>query len=236
MSEAGKRLSANINEQCLLIEKAELINYSGPGLAVRAGGSTSYMKKYQAVRQLGEGSLKKYTTNLKYVNALTKAQNSKNFFEISTAEEAQLAHYAAVTIVTKPSKGKSKSKPVFTTSSYKDGIDSDIFKATGQRIGAGLVSLDITHEGVDSATLKMGLVNAKFIFQDIRTMLSEPYVGLFKVGAKDTTAKGTMFRSVMFELGWKSNDDLAEKLNLTNLKLKLKTHLVMYNFDLNQDG
>ena len=235
MSDAGKRISPNINEQCFLIEKAESIINSTGGHVLKTK-STVYGKKNRPIRQLGENELEKFNTNLDYINFITKAQNSKNFFEISSAEEAQLAHYASITILKKPTKGRPTKTPVFTEAAFRDGINSDIFKTTGQRTGAGIVSLDITHEGIDSATEKIALVNAKFLFQDIRTMLSSPYVELFKVGAKEVSAKGTVFRTIQFELGWKASSALAARLNLDKMRLKLKTHLVKYTFDLSQDG
>lgn len=238
MSEtSGQKLSPKINEQCFLIEKAEDI-YKSLQLSAWTTGIVHATGK--AVRQLGDagGVLGDFDTNLKYINALTKAQNSKSFFEISPAEKAQLSHYATINVVKKPQKGNKKTRfPVFTESAFRDGFNDDMFKSEGKRTGAGIVSLDIDHQGIDSATEKVGLVNAKFIFQDIRTMLSQPYVELFKVGPSETNKDGEkVFRTIEFELGWNAEKSLAARLNLEAIKLKLKTHLVKYTFDLNQDG
>ena len=239
MSEAGKRISPKINEQCFLIEKAEEIRKNAGLLQKYKNLWTDILaSRFSPIRQLGERHLNEFRTNLSYINTITKAQNSRNFFEISPAEKAQLAHYATIHIVKKPEKGSKKTKsPIFTESAFRDGINTNLFRSIGQRTGAGIVSLDISHEGIDSATEKIGLVNAKFIFQDIRTMLSQPYVELFKVGPTEKNNKdGKIFRTIEFELGWSAPADLANKLNLEAIKLKVKTHLVKYTFDLNPDG
>jgi len=223
----------SIPEQCFLIDQAKDI--------LDALKSKNQIGSGDMVRQIGEESLQGYTTNLKYINDITLAQNSKNFFEITPAQKAQLAHYAVIYVVKKGATANSSTKKnIFQDSALADFSTGDAFLTSGRRTGAGIKSIKITHEGIDSATKNVALVNAQFVFQDIREMLIDPYVELFKIGTKEEINGKTIYRTIEFELGWKTHDKLATKLGLggkqNQMKLKLKTNLVKYTFDLNQNG
>ena len=50
----------------------------------------------------------------------------------------------------------------------KEFESADILKSVGKRTGAGIESVVVNYEGIDSATKKIVMVQAKFVFQDLR--------------------------------------------------------------------
>lgn len=230
-------------DQCFLLEKAmEIYKVLGPTSAPSSPSAGSAVNG--VVRQLGIKPLKDYKTNLKYANHITGLQGIKSFFEITPEEAAQLAHYTVVSVGNRKPDGTqvnkagaaNKSTPIFTSNAHKDFKDERVLQSRGTRTGAGIKSIDVTYEGIDSATKKIVLVNAQFVFQDIRTMVKEPYSELFKLLTKGKVKGVDTFRTIDFEIGWRTNRTLAKKLNLNKLILHLRTHLVKYTFDLQQDG
>jgi len=245
------RFAPSFNDQCFLIEKAEkiLAALGGPAKlrgtfgawisAARGGGSE--------VRQLGQKPLAKYNTNLKYINDITGMVQVKNFFEITPEETARLAHYATISEgLRNPVAKYVKENPIFSSNSMHDFAGDpnlNILRSQGVRTGAGIQNINVTYEGIDAATSKIILVDAQFLFQDIRKMLSAPYNKLFLLstseklpGTKNSKKAGKAFRTIDFEIGWKTTPALTKRLSLNNLKLKLRTHLVKYTFDIRQDG
>ena len=230
-------------DQCFLLEKAmEIYNVLGSTSAPSSPSAGSAVNG--VVRQLGIKPLEGYKTNLKYANHITGLQGIKKFFEITPEEAAQLAHYTVVSVGNRKPDGTqvnkagaaNKSTPIFTSNAHKDFINESVLQSRGTRTGAGIKSIDVTYEGIDSATKKIVLVNAQFVFQDIRTMVKEPYSELFKLLTKGKVKGVDTFRTIDFEIGWRATPTLAKKLNLNKLILHLRTHLVKYTFDLQQDG
>ena len=236
-----------LNDQCYLIEKAKEIYAHFTAHKPLALQPEKIDGRY-VVRQLGRGSLSNWKTNLKYINHITLLDKTKAFFEITPEEKAQLSHYAAITAVHRKVGAPERQKEVteiFNSNSHKDFSDLDLFQSSGERSGAGINSINITYEGVDSATKKIVLVDVEYLFQDIRTMTKEPYRELFTLGMHDNAAgSARRFRTIDFELGWKTRkhtvgaerESLSKKLNLDNLILHLRTHLVKYTFDIKNDG
>ena len=246
------QISPAFNDQCFLIEKAKDI-YASMGAQHRPTPVTPHTAI--RVRQLSIGPLtgRGHETNLQYINKITELSKTRNFFEITPAETAQLAHYAAIFVANRRPGGHENLKPIFGLSESQRDLPNNLsmFQDAGRRTGAGIQSIDITYEGIDSATKKIVLVNATYLFQDIRTMLETdsgkgvPYGELFRLATCEncTTANKT-FRTIDFEIGWKGRkhtigsetESLAKRLNLERLVLKLRTNLVKYTFDLKQDG
>jgi hypothetical protein len=224
-------LTPEVNEQCFLLEKAaEIYKHK----------KTEPLKP---CRQLGQGSLGGYSTNFKYIKEITFKDTTgvRNFFEVRPSEAAQMIHFAQVSETFYNKQGKVKNrKSIFPSNNSTDfGTDGSILQSTGQRRGAGIQSINITQEGIDSATKNIVLVNATFMFQDMRTLTEKPFRNLLNLGTYAGTGKSKTFRYIEFDLGWSTNDALASKRfggDLTAFDLKLKTHLVKYTFDLKEDA
>ena len=235
-------LMPSFNDQCFLIEKAmDIYN-------VKKTESLSKISKTSPVRQIKtDEPLKKFKTNLKYANHITSMVDVKRFFEISSEKAAQLAHYANILVANRNAAAKiTRKKVIFSAADHRDfdAKNMNIFQNSGMRSGAGIKSINVTYEGVDSATKKIVLVNAQFVFQDIRTMLDSKHIELFKVLTSEKIKGVKTFRTIDFEIGWSArqhsledeNSSLHAQLGLDKLKLKLRTHIVKYTFDIQQDG
>ena len=48
---------------------------------------------------------------------------------------------------------------------------ADILKSVGKRTGAGIESVVVNYEGIDSATKKIVMVQAKFVFRSSRCLV-----------------------------------------------------------------
>ena len=230
-------ITPSLHEQCYLIEKAQEIYTIKKKEA--ASQIMPFGKDY-VVRQLGLKPLTnpRYAkTNLQYVNYITRLDKTKNFFQITPEQKARIAHYAVISMGYRRPGSKTKIKSIFTNDHRKDLPSKlNIFQSKGKRLGAGIQSINVTYEGIDSATRKQVGVEVKFLFQDLRTMLSDPYVDLFRIGMTKNIKNKKYHRTVDFELGWRSTPDVTSKLNLNKLKLILRTYIVKYTFDIQQDG
>ena len=230
-------IQSSLHEQCYLIEKAQEI-YTAKKSEAR--NQIKPLGQRYVVRQLGLKPLTSAAitrTNLQYVNYITRLNKTKNFFQITPEEKARIAHYAVISVGYRRPGAKDKIKSVFTNDHRRDLPNKlDIFRSQGQRIGAGIQSIDVTYEGIDSATRKVVGVKVKYIFQDLRTMLANPYIELFTIGMTKTFDNKKYHRTIDFELGWRSTPDITSRLNLDHLKLILRTYIEKYTFDIQQDG
>jgi len=167
------------------------------------------------------------------------------FFEITPAEKAQISHFCDVGVAYYQENGKLKEQEAGDdpTTPYSQTIPfnqnendlSYLTKPAAIKNLAGLQTVTITHEGVDSLTRNMVLVNATYIFQDLRKLVEEPYTQLLQVG--NYLAASKLYRYIEFNLGWDtSNPDLKGRLNLDRLRMRVKTNLIKYTFDLKDDG
>ena len=231
----------SLSPQCFLLEKAGQIQDSIEKGAIVVENPD----KTLPVRQLGINLT--YNSNLAYIQKITELEtkNFKDYFDFSPDDIARMAHYIAVSEVytTKTSgtppnnSGESiERKAIMNTEDHlRDYSSQEMLKAkNSKRTGAGIQSVDVSFTGIDSFTRKQILLSAKFFFQDIKTMLSEPYSRLFVLEKSKGSDGANAYRSIDFFIGWKSNDSkikpLIEKLNLT-----IRTHLVNYSFDVRQD-
>ena len=162
------------------------------------------------------------------------------FFEITPAEKAQITHFCNVRVSYYDQDG--------TYVDEKDGYKSTVvpFNQNGTDLSyltrpqsvkqlAGLQNITITHEGIDSVTKNIVLINATFVFQDLRKLVEEPFSQLLQLGNYIQSAN--LFRYIEFELGWDTaNPTLKSKLDLDKLNLKTKANLIKYTFDLKDDG
>jgi len=235
-------LMPSFNDQCFLIEKAMAI-YN-----VKKNESLSKISPTSPVRQIKTNApLASFKTNLKYINHITSMVDVKNFFEISSEKAAQLAHYTTISVVHRnPTANFERKKPIFTSSGHRDfnAANLDVFQSSGARSGAGIQNINVTYEGIDSATKKVVRVATTYLFQDIRTMLNSKYIELLKVLMSEEIEGVKASRTIDFEIGWSTRkhslkneaSSLTEQLGLKYLKLKLRTNIVKYTFDLKQDG
>ena len=241
--------TSTINHQCFLLAKADEIRRHK--VASRSGGGhgpgDAWIAMQDAMRvgifqlpcpDLGvcipAGAGAPFDSNLEFINKITSLKKIKSFFEITPAQVAQLAHYAKISINVYDKNGKylpepSKTMPFNNWTNL--GKEGSILQGSAQRKDAGIQNINVSFEGVDSATKKIILVDVTYLFQDIRTATKEPYTGLFEIGIH--TGKKN-YRYIEFEIGWTTSNNV--KIGLEHLKLKLKTHLVKYTFDLKEDG
>ena len=233
----------SFSPQCFLLEKAGQIQRSieQGGMSVsEPGGKGGKLP----VRQLGvnlntPGSGE--PSNLKYVQHITSLQRSnyESYFKFNPSDIAQMAHFMSVTEALTSKKGRTTERAIMNTERNLKDITSfgsnTILQKNAKRHGAGIESINADFVGVDSFTKKQVSLTAKFFFQDIKTMLSDPYAALFKLETSRGTKGNEKFRTIDFHIGWNSNNSKIKK-QIKNLKLTIRTHLVKYSFDVRQDG
>ena len=158
------------------------------------------------------------------------------FFEITPAEKAQIAHYCSVRISYYDKAGNLNEERTREVPFNQNTTDlSYLTQPRSVRQLAGLQNVTITHEGVDSLTKNIVLINATYIFQDLRKLVEEPFTQLLQIG--NYLQVDDLYRYIEFELGWDtSNKDLKRRRQLDKLKLLTKANLVKYTFDLKDDG
>lgn len=197
------------------------------------------------------------TTNLNYIDWITGKTLGNHFKTIMNLKPDQItkmAHFVTVREVLeekgKPNSPKNQKDFIFKESHLKEWDKASILSKTAQRTSAGILDINVIHEGIDSATKNIVLVNVKYIFQDIREMMNDNYVRLFTLDTQKTVAGAntpsntqsrsqTKFnRSIEFVIGWNNQESLGGVAHLRSMidDLRLKTHLVSYTFDLNQNG
>ena len=172
-------------------------------------------------------------SNIDYINKITQSDKVKfkNLFNLTPDLITKMAHYVDVSeaLTRKDSSGKDASSK---DSIFKDRsrINGGIFNPASAQTGAGILDISVVHEGIDSATKNIVLVDVKYVFQDIREMLNDNYSRLFSIDTKKEKDGKTWIRTIEFEIGWnnQSGTDIPP--------LKLITNLVSYTFDLEQNG
>ena len=231
---AGKmNLPPMINEQCLLLEKAAWI-YKKKGVKP---SETSLSRQLGT----GPGSTKGFKSNLEYINKVTIKSKIKNFFEIQPNQVAQMVNFATVAATYYNKNGqqdKNQRRDILPSTNNTDFFiaGKNILQSTGQRTAGGIQSINVTYEGIDSATVKVVRVNATYMFQDLRTLTQQPYASLLNIATSVGKGKKKLYRYIEFNLGWSTNNTNNKALKLGKYTLTLKTHLVKYNFDLKEDG
>jgi hypothetical protein len=186
-------------------------------------------------------------SNMKYINYLSgyleasiaASQPIFKFFGLTADDLNQMYPKVEVleTLVEIENPTEGKTNHILNNGSAANEFDDLLkFQSRGIRTGTGIDSITINYEGIDSATKNIVTIDAKFIFQDIREMMSNPYSKLFVL---DTTKEegGTAYsRFIEFRLGWKASKDMDMSDELKLLDLNLRTHLVKYAFDMRRDG
>ena len=183
-----------ISDQCFLLEKAgELQNktVSDTSFARKPLETNTVVQKKVPVRQLGQvqaaknfKSLRRFKSNLDYVNHITKLDKLRfsSYFQLTPDKISKLAHYISIeeTLILKKNPKKIRRSPIMNIESGQKEFESaDILKSVGKRTGAGIESVVVNYEGIDSATKKIVMVQAKFVFQDLREMFGNKYSKLF---------------------------------------------------------
>jgi hypothetical protein len=230
----------SFGSQCFLLEKAEEI-YLEPSMASQPG--TPVDGRSMPVRQIGIRlppkskfkSVHTYKTNLNYIQYLTRLKQEyfRKYFNFTPDQIARISHYVRIRerFDTRGPKSKTTYAPIFKEKSQKEFYSDGLLSSRSRRLGAGIRSVDVDFDGVDSFTKKQVVVKASFIFQDIKEMMSSPYDKLFVL---ETDRDGKL-RTIEFKLGWKSEDkDL--KAAVENLDLTIRATLFKYDFDVRQDG
>lgn len=195
-------------------------------------------------------------SNKQYLDLITNLQTLspgayKALMELTPEEITQMSHFLDVEeVLTNPTNGKIHSRQsIFFRDrrqhpNHQDFQSESIYRSKGLRVGAGITNLTLTHEGIDSATKKVVKVDVTYTFQDIREMLSQNYIRLFdQTGFKQDEQGERRPRSIDFTLGWVTPNDSkirrtlrSKGLDPNSLRFTVRTHMVSYTFDLNQDG
>lgn len=257
----SKNNVAEFNRQTLLFENADTL-YIQYILAANEDPASSPAAKYiqndtnrenpTVVRQVGLPGFidvdanKKYlpfTSNIEYIEKKTKltdfysdGTSFRNYFNITPDKIAHMGHYVFITEeLTSKTKGTIE-ETIFNRYDPKYSNSYILDPTTGRKGGAGIQSINVNYEGIDSETKRIVMVNAKFVFQDASEMLKDPYLKLFLLDTKKEVGGVAHRRTINFNIGWDSNAPEKVGVNFDNLKLKLRTNLVNYNINLNQDG
>lgn len=231
------------SDQCFLLEKAEDI-YSNPKFP--ASISKAVDGRYMPVRQIGVnpgknpfGSLIKYRSNLSYIQYITRLKTSyfRKYFNFTPDQIARISHYVTIRerFDTRGPKSRTTYRNIFTEESQKEFTQSGLLSSKSRRLGAGIKSVNVDLDGVDSFTKKQVVVRASFIFQDIKEMMSDPYAKLFVLETDREINNKKQLRTIEFKLGWNSQDKEL-KSAVRNLSLTIRAVLFKYDFDVKQDG
>ena len=265
-----------INEQCLLFEMAKKLYDAGQnmtGQKVTVDGTTltaltpvSTRRRYKTplerkgVYTISDGEYNAdlgadndvnspyggIEDNYEFIKLITLKDNPvQGFLEMTPAETAQMAPRMLISVDHYDERGKKRnSTPLDFPNKTKPGI----FTSKSQRTGAGIKEIKVTHEGIDSATDKIVLVDSVFLLQDFRsittsgqmvpigntnTKVTVGYADLITLGLH---APNGLRRWIKFTFGWNSHADIERKLHLTQMQTEIRAELVKYTFDLNEDG
>tara|TARA_Y100000114_G_scaffold36845_1_gene32355 strand:- start:1550 stop:4714 length:3165 start_codon:yes stop_codon:yes gene_type:complete len=234
----------SFSDQCILLEMADAIRGLG---GLTAGPGNSVGGKPVPVRQINIppaakpfGSIQEYETNLDYIQHITRLKSKyfKKYFQFTPDEIARISHY--ITIKERldsrdPSQRRSTTTTIFGERSQKEFAINGLLSSRSRRLGAGIKSVNVDFDGVDSFTKKQVVVSATFIFQDIKEMMSDRYGKLFTLETDRETTQGNKLRTIEFKLGWRSEDKNL-KAAVANLDLTIRATLFKYDFDVRQDG
>ena len=246
----SKNNVAEFNKQSLLFEQA--LKCLGAYFA-KIQQDTSFYENESRVRQIGKVGFRDvdgerkylpYVSNIEYIDYRTEladfyldkqGRSFKNYFNLTPDKIAHMSHYMYVTEELISSKSGKRTEKVILNN--KNNLDGLILNPTsGRRGGAGVQSININYEGIDSETKRIVVVNAKYVFQDTNEMLSDPYIGLFLLDTKKEVRGENYRRTINFNIGWDTNQPEKVGVNFEKLKLSLRTNLVNYSINLNQDG
>ena len=174
-----------------------------------------------------------YKVNYDFIKKITLDYVTARFLEITPQQVAQLSPFIMLSVDYYDKKGV-RQRRVPLNFPNKTNLETSIFKSTGQRMNGGIREITITHEGIDSATDKIVLINSSFIFQDLRTVTTSNYQELLTLGIAG--ADSDLRRYINFEFGWDSHARIKGALGLTTMRANVRGELIGYTFDFNEDG
>lgn len=265
----SKNNVAEFNKQTLLLENTDLLRKyyvaalnKSPGFD-KENAAIIKSKFYEAssvVRQIGPypfydvaysvdsdtPRFLPFVSNVEYVDKKTELtdfylnkKSFRNYFNLTPEKIAHMGHYMFVTeeLVDPSGESDTFTKTIINNKNSAEGLILD--PTTGRKGGAGIQSISVNYEGIDSETKRIVMANVKYVFQDTKEMLSEPYLRLFLLDTKKEIEGKNYRRTINFNIGWDTNDaDLkgANGIDFDKLHLSLRTNLVNYSINLNQDG
>jgi hypothetical protein len=223
----------SLNDQCVLLEMAQKIYKFAKGSDCGDQFGIPGTCPDLDSPLLSLDWLKAYKINYDYIKHITLSSRSTSFLEITPDEVAQITPRIAIAIAFYNKNGKRVRTQPLDFPNETD-LKKSAFTQTGQRLGAGIRDITITHEGIDTATDKIVLINSTFVFQDFRTVASGTYSELLKLGikGKDTGER----RYIRFEFGWDGPPHLSKKLGLPSMLTSVRGELIKYTFDFAEDG
>jgi len=189
------------------------------------------------IASISDSSGAAYKNNYDVIRDITLRTKSARFLEITPAQVAQLSPLIFISVDYYDKLGtRVKRLPIdFPNHTV---LKDTVLQATGQRFGAGIKDISIVHEGIDSATDKIVLINSTFVFQDFRTAAQGNYEELLKVGVKGIDSN--LRRYINFEFGWDSHAKLKgtgkDGLALATMRSNVRGELIKYTFEFAEDG
>ncbi|MCP4951154.1 MAG: hypothetical protein GY922_04830, partial [Proteobacteria bacterium] len=177
-----------------------------------------------------------YKNNYDVIRGITLHRKSTRFLEITPAQVAQLSPLIYLSVDYYDKSGN-RARRIPLDFPNKAMLKENILQSSGQRFGGGIKDITITHEGIDSATEKIVLIDSTFIFQDFRTASQGNYEELLKIGTRGSDSN--LRRYINFEFGWDSNGKTRARhggLALETMRSHVRGELVKYTFDFAEDG
>jgi len=250
--------SLDLNDQCILLELAQEIladaknrrarvktastahedtfvpGYEFPKTTTTAGQPLTNIQDQGIDGQTAKkliGSRKVHDTNYNYIKYISLRASTRKFLEITAPQVAQLAPMIKIDVAYYDKMGKFEHAVPLDFPNHTDL--NGLLSAQGQRYGAGIKEITIVHEGIDSATDKIVLIDSVFVFQDFRTLAQSNYQNLISLGIKSTS---NLLRYLRFQFGWDSNPRVSGDLGLPQLRSEVRGELVKYTFDFAEDG
>jgi hypothetical protein len=244
--------SLDLNDQCILLELAQDIladasgrsstahedtlvpGYEFPSKATTAGQPLTNIQDQDIDPQTAKkliGSRAVHDTNYNYIKYISLRAPTRKFLEITAPQVAQLAPAIKIDVAYYDKMGKFEHAVPLDFPNHTDL--NGLLSAQGQRYGAGIKEITIVHEGIDSATDKIVLIDSVFVFQDFRTLAQSNYQNLISLGIKSTS---NLLRYLRFQFGWDSNPRVSGDLGLPQLRSEVRAELVKYTFDFAEDG
>ena len=195
------------------------------------GATAAEVRRAKPVTSLSDWP--SYKVNYDFIKKITLDSVTARFLEITPQQVAQLSPFIMLSVDYYDKKGV-RQRRVPINFPNKTNLETSIFKSTGQRMNGGIREITITHEGIDSATAKIVLINSSFIFQDLRTVATSNYQELLTLGIAG--ADSDLRRYINFEFGWDSHARIKGALGLTTMRANVRGELIGYTFDFNEDG
>jgi hypothetical protein len=247
--------SLELNDQCILFELAEgilaeagnatmtedthIVGYDlpviMPGEPTRDQPLTNIQDQSitaaRARRYLGQGTTSVHESNYDYIKYISLRSPTRQFLEITPPEVAQLAPSIKIDVAYYDERGRFHHAVPMDFPNHTDL--SGLLGSQSRRFGAGIKEISIIHEGIDSATAKIVLIDSVFVFQDFRTLAQTNYQNLISLGIRSTS---NLLRYLRFRFGWDSSPGISGDLALPQLRSEVRGELVKYTFDFAEDG